>query len=304
MTCVSKQNKLALIECFILSLPTLLAAILAVYVLTFFLAQLWARFNDEFTFLIVLPISVVILFLFIVFPFLCAFFANIAFYLILKKKYKLETNFFLYSVGFIVSTSLILILYLLFMVHAYTGYPYFHMHAENFYLMWVIYAFSLTSFFYMYATLPKGNEKKISITALSLAAVIIVLLLLGAVVDIFLFKLTFAHLLSILLGAYAGYYTIYRTLRLTPRLLAWAPTLLACIYAICLGIYAGHAFLVSNYDWVYEIIPTIPALPAPDTIAGVITFFVIYFISACLLSVVYKGLTKKKKEDVSIEFEV
>ena len=284
MARISKQNKIALVECLIISSPVLLLLILSILGLT-----IGARTgpHEGHALFFMFAFTVLVMFLISI-----AFYTNVAFFLISMKKIKSRANTFLYGASFTLFIAFALMIYLLVNL------------LEYFYVLWFVYMLSFTSLFYLYATLPEDNEKKVNMTTLVLASITIVLLLLGIATDKLDFKLTFIPLLSVLLGAYAGYYAIYRTLRLSPRLLAWAPILLAGIYVICLNIYAGHAFLISNYDWVYGIIPSIPALPAPDTILGVVVFFVIYFVSACLLSVIYNLLTNIWQKRKTSEKEV
>jgi hypothetical protein len=159
------------------------------------------------------------------FPFLSVFIANIVFYSILKKKCKLETNIFLYGIGFTLSIVPVLFIYIILLeIHSHTP-AYF-----NYYYMLSIHALSLTSLFYLYTTLPK-DEKNINMATLCLTSITVAFLLIGVATDE-LFKLHFISILPIFLGLYAGYYTIYRTVRLSPRLLAWAPTLTLTIYCI------------------------------------------------------------------------
>jgi len=265
---LNEQNKdylIPFIECFILSLPLLCVALILPFSAIIIIISYLLPDTTE-----IEAIGAVATWIgyFILIPVV-----NIVFYSILKKKCKLGRNVFLYGVGFTASfiTALLVISYD--PLHGFSLPPY----------IWAFYVIPVLSLFYLFALLPKNNEKAVRVIALCLIVAAILFLTFGVMLNSEIFnQLEFLmFILPIPFGLYAGHCVIYRKLSINPRNLAWTfPSLL-----LAWGI--GNVFMIiSGYNYT-----------DPSNAIDFIYFFIISVIVSCLIGVAHKYLTKKKKSD-------
>jgi len=105
MARISKQNKIALVECLIISSPVLLLLILSILGLT-----IGARTgpHEGHALFFMFAFTVLVMFLISI-----AFYTNVAFFLISMKKIKSRANTFLYGASFTLFIAFALMIYLL-----------------------------------------------------------------------------------------------------------------------------------------------------------------------------------------------
>jgi len=214
---------------------------------------------------------------------------NLIFYSILKKKCHFGADVFLYGIGFTsASVTLLIAASAIDILHGLLISPY----------VWAFYAIPLVSLFYSCSILPKINEKGMKEIILCLVIIAVVFLIIGIIKDFEALKETgYYNLLPIFLliifGLYMGYYAIYRTIRLSPRNLAWAPVLIlfSCIMIL--------VFAIGIVQIGYTV-----SLPESATVAIVAALAVIVippFTISCLISGTLKYLTKKKRKNENSE---
>ncbi|MCL2141997.1 MAG: hypothetical protein FWH46_03870, partial [Methanimicrococcus sp.] len=234
MISINKQNKLPLIECLILLAPLL------VYTVGGILAAVFFPYLTNLPVALFYPICIVLILI-----------LNIIFYSILKKKYQLETDTFLYGVGFtsIWFTFLLLLLIMIIQVfNLIVSESRFQTDSLH-YIFFAFHIIPITSLFYSYAALLKNNEKRIDRTTLYLTAITAVLFVLGIVICFLIMTpiRLFEYILLSFFGLYICYSLIYyaiykKKFQLTLRKLAWIPALLAIVLYILSTVIALFVF--------------------------------------------------------------
>jgi hypothetical protein len=267
-------QKTALGESLILSGPMLL------YLLVFMLLgiiPLWTRNWSGLLFLVFhLSFLVVIVLL-----------PNVLFFSILKNKLNMEIETFLYGSGFLSS---------IIFPQLFPGKSVNSSIFEEFYIPIIPIALSFASLFYMYAALLKNKESGSRNIILFLTALTIVFFTAWILKDFEIIKQYFESLelnfrifqsifLSpVLFGLCAGYYAVYRNVRISLRNVAWTPFLVmfCSIVGILLMLLFAFSFPTDSSEPVSEIHYAFPG----------VCYFMTSFIISCLAGIICKHFKK------------
>jgi hypothetical protein len=235
-----------------------------------------------------------------VFFVLIIFLPNLLFFSLLRKKLNMEIDTFFYGIGFLSNiVSFAVSLDVLMNLANMPG-------SEKLLLSRLLIVSLFASLFYTYAAALKKNEKGSGKITLFLLTITIVLAVALLIKDFEFFKQYFETLElnyrifqtvitpPILFGLYAGYFAVYKTLRISLRNAAWASFLTVFIAVFGALLMAIFAITKGDFDVQYAPLGVYEEPPEIYYAFPGVFYFAISFIISYIAGAVCKQLKKNQ----------